>query len=281
MKQILFDIIIPTFNQSKYTIRCLESIKEHTTNYRVIWIDNGSRKTEINAVKKVIKDMPHFAILNNENLGFVKAINQGIATSTAPYLVFQNNDTEVTAHWTNKMMLTFTAEPNIGIVGCVTSPSESWQSVENVKRIFNFNWPEWGKLSKDEYNAFLEKNHIGNFEGRYRIVNGMVAFFCTMVSHDVIRKIGYLSEEYGIGLGDDDDLCYRARASGYKIAIALDTFVFHNHRTTFKALYTKKEIKGMQDRSIKFYKEKFGDNRIRSSGIICRNLANRKIEGNS
>ncbi len=248
------DIIIPTFNQSEYTIRCLESIKKHTKDYRIIWIENGSEKDEVAAVKKVIKSMPHFAILNTENLGFVKGVNQGIASATAPFVVFLNNDTEVTHDWVEKLMSTFD-NPKIGLVGCVTNAHGSWQGVEHAMRSLNVPLPPWGHYENaDAYNAFLEKNYMGQF----RIVPGMVAFFCTMIRRDVFKKVGYLSEEYGIGLGDDDDFCERARVAGIQIACRIDTLVFHNHRTTFKSMYSAQELAEAQKRNISFFKVKHG-----------------------
>ena len=49
-------------------------------------------------------------------------------------------------------------------------------------------------------------------------------------------KIVVLCEEMNIGLGDDDEFCMRMRAYGYRQWLSLGTFIYHNHRTTFRAL---------------------------------------------
>ena len=43
-------IIIPTYGQEDYTVRCFESIREHTDDYSLIWVDNGSDGDALTAV---------------------------------------------------------------------------------------------------------------------------------------------------------------------------------------------------------------------------------------
>jgi len=202
------DIILPTLNNEEYTIKLLDSIVKYTEDYRVIWIDNGSEKESRDKVEEAIKDIPHFKIYNDTNLGFVKAVNQGIATSTAPYICIQNNDTEVVDGWADKMIETFN-EPQCGLVGPVCLFADSWQNVDNVAQ------------------------HFGEIPDK-REVGGMLAFFCTVIKREVIEKVGYLSEEYGLGFGDDDDYCERAKEAGYKLFLRGDVVIPHYHRTTFK-----------------------------------------------
>ena len=47
------DIIVPTFNQEDHTIRCFDSLREYTDNYRLIWADDGSTKESREKVSKV------------------------------------------------------------------------------------------------------------------------------------------------------------------------------------------------------------------------------------
>ena len=78
----------------------------------------------------------------------------------------------------------------------------------------------------------------------------MLAFFCVMISREVFKRIGMLDESYGAGLGDDDSYCRLAERAGFLLALVQDLRIPHHHRSTFKALYSDKEIREMQTRAM-------------------------------
>lgn len=202
-----FDIIIPQYENSAFTVNLLKSIYDCTTDYRIILIDNGSMDWEFDTTMEELERHPHFVIRNPTNLGFIKGVNQGIASSTADFVVLQNNDTIVEPGWLDKMLECFD-DPAVGLVGPTTITAKSWQNRDNLPAEF-FRTPQ-------------------------RQINGMLAFFCTVIKREVITKIGYLSEEFGLGFGDDDDYCERAKNAGFKLVLRTDVTVLHYHRTTFK-----------------------------------------------
>ena len=94
---IACDIIIPVFDQLELTGRCLESIKARTGSpYRLILIDNASAGGTRDFLEGFRASNSNVTLIRNEeNLGWVKAINQGMRLSTAPYVCIMNNDTVV------------------------------------------------------------------------------------------------------------------------------------------------------------------------------------------
>jgi len=231
----MIDIIIPVFNQAELTIRCLQSIRKYTKDYRVILINNGSEKTEWEEIKKELQRNKEYVIINNkENLGFIKATNQGIATSTAEKIVLMNNDTEAVKGWADELLRLFSEGDRIGMTAPMCSVADSWQNIEKLKKVWGRNLPRKG----------------------YRKANQMVAFFCVMIDREVIRKVGYLSEDFGVGLGDDDWYCHLVREAGFEILVSTKIVIPHYHRTTFKTLYKEKELKKMQKENINKFKMK-------------------------
>lgn len=230
-----FDIIIPQWGNTDYTLNLLESIRDCTTDYRIILIDNGTGAGEWDVFWSALEAMedaglPEVTLIRNkENLGFVKGANQGIATSTAPYVVLQNNDTIVEPGWLDKMVECFD-DPDVGLVGPVTELAASWQNKENIPK-------DW-------------------FQQPYREIGGMLAFFSVVIKRDVITKVGYLSEEFGLGFGDDDDYCERAKMAGFKLILRTDVTVVHYHRTTFKKYVPNWEAE--QRKNIQIFKRKYG-----------------------
>src|SRR5690242_14052768 len=94
-------IVILTHNQLPLTEKCLDSIRQHTNDYELIVVDNGSSDGTVAYLKSQTDAIVHE---NEENLGFAKGCNQGIALATGENILFLNNDTVVTMHWLENML---------------------------------------------------------------------------------------------------------------------------------------------------------------------------------
>ena len=225
-----FDIIIPHLHlpeTERLAYYCLTSIRRHSKDYRLIWIDNGgTAKSDV--VMDELAAHNCMIIRNTENLGFVKAVNQGLAVSSAPYIVLLNNDTEVDANWLEQLRAPLRAD--MGMSGPRTTARGSWQ----------------GHHQPTDYPVILPEK-------------AMLAFFCVMMRRDVFEKVGYLDEDFGVGFGDDDNYCARVQQAGFKLVLVPKLLIKHYHRTTFKLLYSENQIKEMQDKALALHYQKQGD----------------------
>lgn len=100
-------IIIPVFNEVRLTLRCLEAIRKHTvySDYEVIVVDNGSEFITHKALLTYAKIHKKFRVFQlNKNLNFSIGCNYGFSKSTGEYVLFLNNDTEVTQGWLNPLV---------------------------------------------------------------------------------------------------------------------------------------------------------------------------------
>jgi GT2 family glycosyltransferase len=249
-----FDIVIPIYVQDQamadMTFACIESIYLQATNERIIVVDNGSPYEGMAALRENIDfyfseqdgDMRLWLTMP-ENIGFIKGTNVGIAASTAPFVVLQNNDTIVYDDIYSRMAKVCSQE-GVGVVGPCSSGG--WQDVAKLGRM----WPAYRDLRLiGQPPQQIAYTLAKAFKGQLRPCggeHGMVAFFCAMMRREVIQEVGYLSESFGVGLGDDDDYCARLKQAGYSAVLAMDCYCHHYHRTTFNALYTNKEISDMQ-----------------------------------
>ena len=96
------DIVIPVWNNKEVTQRCLESIFDNThCEYRLIIIDNASDASTRQYLDQVKLSRPDKVLLiaNEENVGFTKAVNQGIKVSSSDYVCINNNDIIVSDGW--------------------------------------------------------------------------------------------------------------------------------------------------------------------------------------
>ena len=228
LKGLKTDIIIVSRNLEKYTLKALKSIKENTRRpYRIIWVDNGStqdsRHLVYKYIKRTFKNWKY--IWNSDNEGWVGGINQALQIVDADFIVFMNNDVEVTGDWLWKLQFVAMQDKKIGIVGPVSNRGDiGWQRINHLGSWF----PEFLNVKKEK--------EVEKFKNDYSVAPTMLAFFCVLIKKEVIDKIGGLSRDFGkYGLGDDDDFCRRAKEAGYNLAIAKSCLIYHNHRTTFKA----------------------------------------------
>lgn len=218
----LIDIIIPTYNNSDYTIQCLRSIKKNTVvPYRIIWIDDGSIAPEYQKVSSELKEWGIDCIMHKmkERQGFTRAVNMGIKFSESDPIVFLSNDVKVTRGWLKRLTYGFGLDEKIGIIGAVTNKCYSNQQYGRLMRRLNRNVPK----EPEKYFMDLEPEVIS--------INSNICYFCAAISRRLIGIIGLLDNDFLYG-GEDDDYNDRARLAGFKTVIALDCFVWHEHEAT-------------------------------------------------
>lgn len=253
----IISIVIPTYNQAEYTIKCFKSIDLfYTDNYElnIIWVDNGSNEDNIKAVENCITTLLNvkvYSIKEPQILGYVKATNLGIKYAlnlNSKYIILQNNDTEVTDNWLTPLIKAINSDTNI-IGACpITNSDIAVQGFRNVKRKFIKNLFIDINYSTDEITKKLHKD----FANEYILLSDknklfIPAFFSIIFDAKIFTEIGLLDESFGMGYGDDVDYCNRIFSAGWNIAFVPESYVLHNHRTTFKSLYTKEIIRATID----------------------------------
>jgi len=207
------DIIIPVWNLWDVTRECVDSLERHTGYpYRLIVIDNCSdspTREYLEGLKGHIKGM--ILIRNSENLGFVKAINQGIAVADSEYLCILNNDTVLTRGWLEEMVAVMEHNPSIGLLNPSSNTSGQFP----------------GDMGIDEYAESL-KRYTGQIQELYTARG-----FCMLIQREVIQALGMLDEIYHMGYFDDTDYCKRAQVAGFRTARAKAAYVYHRENRSF------------------------------------------------
>ena len=235
-------VIIVSLNQSAKTIKCFQSIRATCSLPReIIWVDNGSKTDEFAMMRRAATRprMRCKLIKHKHNVGFIQGVNSAIPEidKRSKYVVLLNNDTEVGPDTFKKLVRPFEEDPKTGLTSCITQSQISWQTAEHLNR----RWPELGlPYFKEHYNDLLKYSSVlaEKFAGKVLEVTNMnIAFFCACFRKEVfVDEMGGLDKDFGIGLAEDDYANHFLRHRGYKSYLALDAFVFHHHRTTFKAL---------------------------------------------
>ena len=76
-----------------------------------------------------------------------------------------------------------------------------------------------------------------------------------LVRREVFDQVGLLDERFGLGCLEDDDLCRRALAAGYRSVVARDAFVHHFGHRSFVAAGVDQDA--LYQRNLVLYRRKW------------------------
>jgi GT2 family glycosyltransferase len=217
-------IIIVNYNCRQHTLQCLLSINQNTQklDYEIIVIDNGSQDKSVDFIKRRL-DTSFLSscrfIENKLNLGFAKAINQGIHLACGRYLLLLNNDTLVLPGSLSELVGFMSGHPEaIAAGGKVLNPDGTLQfscrrfpgyltALFNRKSIFTRLFKN-NRISKKYLMADWPHNEA-------RPVDWASACYLIM-RREAIEKVGLLDEEFFMYC-EDVDWCWRAREKGLRV----------------------------------------------------------------
>lgn len=208
-------IIVPAYNQFELTYHCIASIAlaYNKTSFEVILADDCSTDETIKA-ESIIDNL--VVSTNPENLRFLRSCNRASKVAKGDYIIFLNNDTEVTSFWIDELVNKLKQDLSIGMTGSkllnldgtlqeaggiVWNNGEPW----NVGRDLNPLTPE--------YNYAREVDYLTG------------AAMC--IRSDIWQEVGLFSEELVPCYYEDTDLAFKVRDAGYKTVYVPHSVVVH------------------------------------------------------
>lgn len=231
-------IIVLTYNQLEIATKpCIESIYKYTPidEFELIIVDNASSDDTIEYLNSLLNKFSNIKVKFNEvNRGYAGGINDGLRLAVGEYIILLNNDTLVTPNWLNSLLHPLQMDLSIGLVSPISN------SVGNEQEV------QLRNLTEENYILNSEKYIKENKE--YYFETNKVGFFCVATRRDVVEKVGFLDEQFGIGMFEDDDYCLRVKKNGYKIVITESCFIYHKGSVSFKAL-TSEEYDSLSKRN--------------------------------
>jgi teichuronic acid biosynthesis glycosyltransferase TuaH len=224
-------IIVPSYNQYEKTLKpCLESIfqSETQTSFIVVVVDNGSDEETKEFIKSAAARYAErlIPILFDENRGYGAANNAGLKAVDAPFYVLLNNDTQVTDHWLDRLIDFLEHNQEIGLVG----PASNRVGNEQQIPIPEGDSQHVIALGR----AWADESVASDYHWTDRL-----GFFCVAMRREVLERIGFFDEAFGIALFEDDDYCLRTALAGFKLAWLENVFVYHQGSASLSRLGLK------------------------------------------
>ena len=107
MEQPLVSVIIPVYNMERYLERCLDSVLNNTyRNLEVICIDDGSKDSSLEILRRYEAADPRVVVIAKENGGVSSARNAGLDRMTGEYVAFIDPDDFVHPQYIEQFVIT-------------------------------------------------------------------------------------------------------------------------------------------------------------------------------
>ena len=210
-------VVLQAYNRIEKTKRAVESILRNATdvNYDLLLIDNGSTDGTFEYFKSV--NFPKKRIIHiTKNISSYYPGLLYDASWFSKYKVSLADDQIATPHWLSNLIKVAESDSRIGLVNPVQS------NISGLEQV-NLEYSDYEDMQKKaaEYNV----SDPAKWHERVRmVING------ELISKDCIYAIGYPIADPGF-FHDfaDDDISFRIRRAGYKVVLAEDTWICHDH----------------------------------------------------
>lgn len=198
-------IVVPVHNKIDYTYRCLASLllMPVRATFEVVLVDDGSSDltTEIAALVANLRIVRHEAAK-----GFVHACNAGAAVARGEFVLFLNNDTEVSPHWLDRLIEPFDLYENVGLVGAKLVYGDGrLQEAGGIVWSDGLagNYGRLGNIREPRYNFLREADYCSGA--------------CVVLPTPLWRELGGFDEAFAPAYYEDTDLAFRVRAAGARV----------------------------------------------------------------
>ena len=205
-------VVLVTHNGGAWLADCLDALNDQLyPMIDLVVVDNGS---EVPAALTVARHTPRAELVWSErNLGFGAACNAGLESSSktavADFFLFMHDDVALEPEACS-MLIASAIETGAGVIG---GKGLDWNHPEALVEVgmsadqfcSPYSGLEEGEIDQGQYERLKETLYVTNA--------------CFLVSREVAERCGLWDGAY-FALGEDLDLCIRARLAGFKVMVA-------------------------------------------------------------
>lgn len=194
------------------TIHCIQSLlAQRYASLQILIVDNASADDSLERIRAAF---PAIEIQSAAaNRGFAAAGNLGIRSALqrgAQFVWLLNNDIVAPPDTLCKLVAA-AEDPRVGMVGSVLRYMHNPAEMQ-----------AWGGGS-----VARSTGYVTHFRGPAVLgENAFLTFASVLLRRELLEDVGLLDEGFFMYF-EDSDLCFRARAAGWKLAVAAETGVLH------------------------------------------------------
>ncbi|PXW51862.1 GT2 family glycosyltransferase [Chelatococcus asaccharovorans] len=215
-------VLIPAYRNLPATRDCIEAVLRepgHGKRYDVIVVDDASPEPELSAYLRDLSAAGKIRLLAHaRNMGFIGAVETGLAETTTSDVILLNADTVVPTGWLKRLRAAAYAADNIGTV----------TPLSNNGDLTSYPVP-FGEapMPEPDYLALIDATAARvNAGGIVDLPSGIG--FCFYIRRTCLRALGFFGSDFLThGYFEDVDFCLRAEEKGFRNVCATDVVVGH------------------------------------------------------
>lgn len=269
-------IILINYKTPSLLKQCIKSIQKNSPklDYEIIVVDNNSNDGTVEMIEESFmynykneKINNIELILNNQNLGFPKAVNQAVKKSRGRYILLLNPDITILENSLEQMIDYMEKNTQIAVIGPkLINPNgtiqESCFSRFTTLQIvlYRRTWLGKSKRGQKTLSNFTMKSWDHSCSREVAWILGS----CMLVRKAAIENVGIMDERFFMYL-EDVDWCRRFWKAGYKVLYYPDVKMVHYYARAsasesglFKAIFNK-QTRIHINSAIKFFIKYLGD----------------------
>lgn len=231
----LVSIVICSYNNYNDIEECIGSIKKlEYKNYHVIIVNNGSNDPNYDELPKKYSGVIYLKI--DVNKGFSGGNNVGIKYALkhgAEYVLLLSDDVVVRKKFLSELVKFGLKHHDAGLIG-------GKQYFYSEKKLLYAAGGDLNTFTGVVKGIGLNKKDSGQYELKKEV--DYIPLAAAMFRKEVFESIGLLPECYYLG-GEEGDIAYRAKKSGYKIFFNPDSVCYHkvgySGKTSYEYLYNR------------------------------------------
>lgn len=230
----LVDVIVPVYKGRIETLRCLYSVLTSTceTPFELVVVNDASPDEDLSADLLRLSGLGLFTLLQQEeNSGFVRVANRGMAEHTERDVVLLNSDAEVYGEWLDRLRHAANRHERTGTV----TPLSNNATICSYPRFLHDN-PYPLEIPYSVLNEIAARENDGE-----EVEAPTAVGFCMYIKRACMNECGYFdAETFGNGYGEENDFCQRIMLKGWRNIISPDVFVRHWGATSFRGERAKR-----------------------------------------
>jgi GT2 family glycosyltransferase len=242
-------IIIVNWNTRELLRGCLVALAKQTATLspEIIVVDNGS---EDGSPEMVAEAFPAVRLIRNtDNVGFVRANNQGLRAATGDLLWMLNSDTEVQESCLQLLVEVMAADTSIGAVAPqLLNPDWSYQFSAG-----RFAQPGLRVLPATFEDRYNRENDERLMSATSLLPVDWLVGAALLTRREVLDQIGPLDERYYMWL-DDMDWCRKLASTGLSRLYVPDARVVHYGRQSAAKLQSEQFVSQLLDSEYLYYR---------------------------
>jgi len=246
MAKPLVSVVIVTFESQDDIGECVQSVIASDIALEIIVIDNASLDNTVEEAARIASHNPSCRLIRNrENVGFARAVNQGIRVARGEYFLVVNPDCTLQPDTVRTALTVIQASPDAALAGCMLLNIDGteqagarryfptpWRALVRVLRLSRF-----ARLHPRFHCFLMNREPVPSHPVEVEAISG--AFM--LARRSAIEQVGMLDEGYFMHC-EDLDWCVRFGQAGWKVLFVPQAQAVHKRGRSSRTRPIKVEL---------------------------------------